>query len=375
VITRNLVDIIASDLKERKKIVLVYGARQVGKTTLIKALIKKLNLKTLSINADLTVYHTIFSSRDLKLMSDLIDDHRLLFIDEAQNIPDIGLNLKILYDEMPDLKIIVSGSSSFDLANELSEPLTGRTQTYHLHPLSLSEIRKEKSVFDIGQELENYLIYGLYPEVYSLGSKRAKISHLRELVSSYLYKDILQLSNIKHSDKLYKLLKLIAYQLGNEVSIQELAQQLSMSHDTVNSYIDLLEKSFVLMRLSGLSKNLRKEISKKDKIYFTDLGIRNTLIENYNSLENRTDVGPLWENFLFMERQKKKSYDPIYANQYFWRTYDGAEIDYVEERDGTFYGFEFKWSGRKRNAPKSWLEAYGGTWVEVNRENYLEFVL
>lgn len=366
---------IANQLFDNQKVVVVFGARQVGKTTMLKQLIKQLSFKTLQINADQTVYNEVFSSRDLSKMQEIIGDNELLFIDEAQNITNIGINLKILHDEMPALKIIVSGSSSFELANQIKEPLTGRTATFHLYPLSLLELKNEMTVFELKSKLESFLIYGMYPGVYTLNTREKKIAHLTELVSAYLYKDVLQLSNIKHSDKIYKLLKLLAYQIGNEVSIHELAKQLSMSHETVNSYIDLLEKGFIIHRVSAYSKNLRKEVSKKDKIYFTDVGIRNALINNYNSFENRTDVGALWENFLFIERRKKMEYHSIFGQSFFWRLYSGAELDYVEEREGRLFGYEFKWKGRKKNPPKSWLDNYDSTFEIIDRENYFDFVV
>jgi len=375
VILRQFQQNIIDQLSDNHKVIVVFGARQVGKTTLINQLIDYLKIKTLKINADQTVYHDVLSSRDLSKMQELIGEHELLFIDEAQNIPNIGINLKILHDEMPELKIIVSGSSSFELANRIKEPLTGRTATFHLYPLALKELKNEMTVFKLKNKLESLMVFGMYPGVYTLSTNEKKINHLTELVSSYLYKDVLQLSNIKHSDKIYKLLKLLAYQIGNEVSIQELATQLAMSHETVNSYIDLLEKGFIIHRVSAYSKNLRKEVSKKDKIYFTDVGIRNALINNYNSLDNRTDVGALWENFLFMERRKKMEYDSIHAQSFFWRLYSGAELDYVEEREGKLFGYEFKWGGRKKNPPKSWLNSYDSTFEIINRENYFDFVV
>ena len=366
---------IIKQLTDNHKVVVVFGARQVGKTTLIKQIIEKISLKTLHINADQTRYHEVLSSRDLNKMQSLIGDNELLFIDEAQNIPNIGINLKILHDEMPELKIIVSGSSSFELANRIKEPLTGRTVTFHLYPLALLELKNEMTEFELKDKIEEFLIFGTYPGVYTLNTTTKKIKHLVELISSYLYRDVLQLSNIKHSDKIYRLLKLLAYQIGSEVSIHELAKQLGMSHETVNSYIDLLEQGFIIHRLSAYSRNLRKEVSKRDKIYFTDTGIRNALINNFNTLTNRTDVGALWENFLFIERQKKMEYHAVHGQPFFWRLYSGAELDYIEERDGKLFGYEFKWGGRKKNPPKSWLDNYDSTFEIINKENYFDFII
>ncbi|MEL7123435.1 MAG: DUF4143 domain-containing protein, partial [Bacteroidota bacterium] len=255
-------------------------------------------------------------------------------------------------------------------------PLTGRTRTYRLFPVAIKELRTQNSRFELNQKLNHFLLFGLYPEVIGLSSVSEKIELLRELTSSYLYKDVLQLSSIKHSDKIYRLLKMLALQLGAPVSLHEIGQALEMSHNTVGNYIDLLEKGFVIFRLGGYSNNLRKEMNKMNKIYFYDLGIRNMLINNFNSLENRLDVGALWENFLIVERMKKLEYEPIFANSYFWRQYSGAELDYVEQKDGQLFGFEFKYGKKKPKPPKSWLATYKeASYQLVNRENYLDFIL
>ena len=367
---------ILRSINDDNKIIVIYGARQVGKTTLINNLLNKTSKKIIKINADIEKYNTIFSSRNLNLMTEVIDNNELLFIDEAQNIKDIGINLKILHDSLPKLKIIVTGSSSFELANKIKEPLTGRTKTFHLYPISVEELRKTKSIFDIKNNLENYMLYGMYPEIRTIKSTKNKIAHLRELASAYLYRDVLQLAHIKHSDKIHKLLKLLAFQMGSLVSIHELSKQLKMSFETVNNYIDLLEKGFILFRLSGYSGNLRKEVTKMDKIYFYDLGIRNMLIDNFNNLEFRHDKGALWENFLIMERIKKISYHNEFSNNYFWRTYSGAELDYIEETNGQLNGYEFKWKSNKARKPKTWLENYSNSsFTLINNDNFLDFIL
>lgn len=371
---------ILSEITERvlsfNKIVIIYGARQVGKTTLAKELIESLPFKTLQINADELRYQTILSSRDLSQMQRLVEGYELVFIDEAQRIPDIGINLKILHDAMPELKVVVTGSSSFELANKTKEPLTGRTWTYELFPISVGELRNDLNPFELDEKLEELLLYGSYPDIFSLKNINDKTDYLRELSSSYLYKDILELSSIRHADKLSKLLQLLAFQIGSEVSLNELGNALEMSKETVASYIDLLEKSFVLFRLSGFSRNLRKEVSKMDKIYFYDLGVRNALIENFQPLHLRTDVGGLWENFLIIERYKRNHYGNQRANTYFWRTYTGAELDYVEETAGKINGFEFKFRKKKAKIPASWAENYpeAGFGV-INKENYQDFIL
>ena len=301
---------------QSNKIIILYGPRQVGKTTLVKEIIYN-RPNTLSVNADQLIYNDIFSSRDLKKMQELIGSNTLLFIDEAQNIRDIGINLKILHDEMPNLRIIVTGSSSFELANKVQEPLTGRTKTYRLYPISAQEIIEKTSVFDFKNQIEPLLIYGMYPEILGTLGSVEKIDRLNELTSTYLYKDILQLSGIKHADKIRKLLQMLAFQIGSTVSINEIARALEMSQETVANYIDLLEKGFIIFKLTGFSGNLRKEVVKMNKIYFYDLGVRNNIINNFNPISMRNDIGMLWENFLILERMKKNQYHRIRINTYF----------------------------------------------------------
>jgi uncharacterized protein len=373
---RVLVQNIEQQLSKSRKVITILGPRQVGKTTLLNKLLDKTTLVYKRLNADLQSSIDVLSSRDLNKLKELVDGIELLVIDEAQNVPDIGMSLKILYDEIPELKIIVTGSSALELANKTKEALTGRTRTFYMYPMSLLELKKTYNTFDLRQQLESYLRYGMYPEVLTIQHVTDKKQHLLELTSSYLYKDILQLSNIRHSDKIHKLLKLLAFQIGQLVSVQEIAVTLKISHETVNDYIDLLEKGFIVKRLSGFNRNLRKEVSKMDKIYFYDLGVRNMLIENFNALDSRIDVGALWENFLFMERQKKTAYHAIAHTPYFWRTYSGAELDYVEERDGKLFGYEFKWNNKKARIPKTWLETYDTASFElINQDNYFDFVL
>jgi uncharacterized protein len=373
---RSISPFIKEDIEAFRKIIILYGPRQVGKTTLVREVLSGLPFKVIEINADQFKYNEILSSRDLNKMKELIGNHELLFIDEAQNISNIGINLKILHDNLPDLKIIATGSSSFELANQLKEPLTGRTWTYRLYPVALSELAEQFTPFELKDRLESFMLYGMYPEILNLEGREMKIRALRELASAYLYKDILQLSNIKHSDKIVKLLKMLAFQAGSLVSLHELGKSLEMSHETVNNYIDLLEKGFIVYRLTGFSRNLRKEVNKMSKIYFYDTGIRNMLIENFNPIDLRLDSGALWETFLISERLKKSEYQRIYSNKYFWRTYSGAELDLVEEREGKLFGYEFKWKSGKFKPPATWLETYDNALFElVNRDNFLEFVV
>ncbi len=374
-IKRAIKNQIIKKIKSTEKIAIIYGPRQIGKTTLAKKIIKELQLKTLIVNADEAKYIDIFSSRDFNKVNRVINGHELLFIDEAQRIPDIGINLKIIRDRLPDLKIIVTGSSSFELANKVSEPLTGRTWTYNLFPLAILELQNYFSEFEIDEKIEELLIFGSYPEVFTTQNWEDKQKLLEEISKAYLYKDVLKIARIKYADKMKKLLQLLAFQIGSEVSVAEIARQLEINKGTVAEYIDLLEKSFVIFRLSGFNRNLRKEVSKKDKIYFYDLGIRNILIDNLNSLENRNDKGQLWENFLLIERKKYLSYTNKLASQYFWRISTGAELDYVEERAGKLYGYEFKAGNRFAKLPKSWSEHYKGAESKtINRENYLKFI-
>lgn len=375
IIKRAILEPILNKLAHSNKIVIIYGARQVGKTTLANQIIAKLNLKTLKINADELKYHDILSSRDLDKMKSLISGYELLFIDEAQRIENIGINLKILADGLPNLKIIVTGSSSFELANKINKPLTGRAWTYNLFPLSFLELAGEYNNFEINNQLDNVLIYGTYPEVFTTENLIDKKGLLEELTNSYLYKDVLALEEIKKSDKIYKLLQLLAFQIGNEVSVNELAVTLELSNATVKKYLDLLEKTFVIFRLPALSKNPRKEIAKKDKIYFFDLGVRNVLIGNFNALTDRNDQGALFENFLMAERFKKIKYQELSANGYFWRAYTGSEVDYIEEMAGKYYAYEFKYGKKQAKLPNKLISDYGRPEFKlINRDNYLEFI-
>ena len=375
-IARLLTQTIRKRLIESHKIIILYGPRQVGKTTMVRSLIQELPYKSLMVNADELVYQTVLSSRDLAQMKLLVEGYELLFIDEAQRIPDVGINLKILHDALPHLKIITTGSSSFDLANRTKEPLTGRTWTYELFPISVGELRQQQNTFLLQQRLGELLRFGAYPDTLQQPNASDKIQYLRELSSAYLYKDVLEMATIRYAQKLRKLLQLLAFQIGSEVSANELGNALGMSKDTVNTYIDLLEKAFVVFRLSGFSRNLRKEISKMDKIYFYDLGIRNVVIDNFKPLDLRTDTGALWENFLVMERRKRNAYAGQFATTHFWRTYTGAELDYIEETDGQLMGYEFKFSRKTAKPPASWTETYPEAGFSIiNQDNYMSFIL
>ena len=355
--------------------VILYGPRQSGKTTLCREVLSEISLRTLSINADEQRYIDVLSSRDSRKLLSFVQGYDLLFIDEAQRIRDIGINLKILTDSLPGLKILVTGSSSLDIAQSVSEPLTGRYWAYHLYPIATGELKNHFNDFELGERLEERLVWGSYPEIFHYDSAHERESYLRHLSGDYLYKDILMSGGVRNADNIRRLLKLLAFQIGSEASLNELAQQLDMSKETVWRYIDLLEKSFVLIRLGGFSRNLRKEVTKSQKYYFVDTGVRNSMIENFNGLSGRNDVGALWENFLISERLKRNAYRQAGTQSYFWRTYTGAEIDYIEEGAGKLMGYEFKWGQKKARVPKSWSEQYPeSSWQIVDRDHWLDFV-
>lgn len=370
---------LSEDLKEGRKIIILYGSRQVGKTTLVNEIIRRLDYSSLVINADSGEHLEVLSSRDLGRLKRLIGNRELLFIDEAQRIPDIGINLKIIHDGMPEKRVIVSGSSSLDLANRTIEPLTGRTWTYTLFPISLKEWQEYRGHDEYLSEsqLEELMLFGSYPEVMNIVGRERKIQYLHELRRSYLYKDVLALGNIRYPEKLDQLVQLLAYHVGQLVSIQELASNLQINRDAVINYINLLEKAFVIFKLPGFSRNLRKEIVKMSKIFFYDVGIRNAVINNFRSLHLRNDTGNIWENFLIAERKKWLAYNHSYANTFFWSTYTGAKVDYIEEKDGQLNGFEFKWNPRKyrtRYAP--WVNAYpDATYACVTPDQLGEWLL
>ena len=358
----------------KNKVIIIYGARQVGKTTLVKRIFDKYNDKKLYLNCELLSVQRGLSMPEAEKLKSYLGENKLIILDEAQKIANIGLILKILIDTYPDIQIIATGSSSFDLANKINEPLTGRTHTFILYPFSISEVKQRNSRFGIEAKLENILRFGFYPEVFFLSEDDAR-SRLDEISSNYLYKDILSFEGVKKSSVIVNLLQLLALQLGNEVSYSEIARQLGISRLTVQKYLNLLEQSFVIFSLRSFSRNLRKEISKSVKIYFYDLGIRNSLIQNFNQLEIRNDRGALWENFCIMERIKRNSNNRIFANYYFWRTYTQKEIDYIEERDGKLFAFEFKWNADKKKISQEFLNTYGDSEFEtINRENYWDFV-
>jgi len=358
------------------KVLVLFGARQVGKTTLIKNMLSSLDCRWRLESGDNILVHEALSEQSFPKLLSFVEGLDLLAIDEAQRIPGIGRVLKIWTDQVPQLRIIVTGSSSFELAGQIGEPLTGRKRTLIMYPVSMLELAKESSAYELSTRLEEFLVYGTYPAVLTASTGAEKREILEELVGSYLLKDVLELERVRASKTLLDLLRLLAYQIGSEVSANELAQKLSIDGKTVARYLDLLEKSFVLFSLRGYSGNLRKEITRKNKYYFLDLGIRNALIANFNSPDKRDDKGALWENFLIVERLKTRSYRSLYANPYFWRTWDQKEIDLIEERDGVLHSYEFKWKPQTGIAPRDFTEAYPGSpFTVVHHENWHEFLL
>lgn len=362
-------------LLKPKKAVIVYGPRRCGKTTLLEHFIQGIKEDCLLVTGEDINIHDYLSSQSVEKLKSFIGKKKILIIDEAQKIKNIGLNIKLILDHIPKIKVIASGSSSFDLAQQMGEPLTGRKFTLKMFPLSQLEINNIENKAETASHLEERLIYGSYPEVVLIQDNLSRKTYLRELVSSYLYKDILELDGLRHSSKIIKLLQLLSFQIGKEVSYDELGRQLGLSKNTIDRYLDLLGKSFVIFELRGFSRNLRKEVSKNPRYYFYDIGVRNALINNFNPLSIRDDIGMLWENYIVVERLKKQEYLSKHANNYFWRTYDRKEIDLIEERNGKLYGYEIKWKNKKVKPPKEWLKAYKNSKYQlINKSNYLEFI-
>jgi uncharacterized protein len=365
-----------SEYIQAGKVLVIYGPRRVGKTTLVAEYLKNIDKKyRLESGENIAIQH-LLSSGDFSLLDEFALGYDLIVIDEAQYVPGVGAWLKILIDRHPHLAIIATGSSSFDISKQIWEPLTGRKKTITLYPISQSELYSAYGPYDTKAELENVLIYGSYPEVLEIESRREKSEYLRELTQSSLLKDILALENVKNSKTLLDLLKLLAFQIGSEVSHNELATTLGINTKTVARYIDLLEKTYIIFALTPYSRNLRNAISKKNKYYFYDLGIRNAIISQFQPLDTRNDIWWLWENFCTLERRKLLSYTRDYANTYFWRLYNGQEVDYLEEKDGTISGYEYKWKPARSSPPRDWYEYYpDSAFITIHRDNYLEFVV
>jgi uncharacterized protein len=356
------------------KVIVVMGPRQVGKTTLVRSLVEEGHGPYLWLNADeIDVQQQLTDATSPKLKG-IFGSYKIIVIDEAQRVRNIGLTLKIAADMLPEYQVIATGSSAFELANEIVEPLTGRKHEFHLFPISFEEMAEGSSVWEEARSIEHRLVYGWYPNVVS--RQGSEVDILSDLTGSYLYKDILALGIIKRPEVLVKLIQALALQAGSEVSYHELGQTVGADNQTVERYIDLLERSFIIFRLSALRRNLRTELKKSRKIYFYDNGVRNAVIRQYGPVENRADRGALWENFLVSERLKWLHYHGHYANRYFWRTLSQQEIDYVEEWGGAIDAFQFKWKPTDKLAlPESFVKAYQVRQSKVvHRENFTEFV-
>lgn len=372
----NINRVIEKNIKSRvfkgKTIVLI-GPRQTGKTTLIQSVLNA-HGEFLFFNGDDQSVRHLLENTDTLQLKRLIGKHNLVFIDEAQRIKNIGLTSKIIHDQFKNVQLILSGSSALDLSNAINEPLTGRTWEYQLFPISWEEFQNQTGYLDAHRQLNDRLIYGMYPEVINNVGEEQEV--LKTLTNSYLYKDILALTNIKKPEVLERLLQALAYQMGAEVSYNELSRLLGVNKETISSYIQLLEKAFVVFRLNPLSRNLRNEIKTNRKIYFYDNGVRNSVISAFNDIELRSDKRALWENFLISERIKYLSYHNIYCNYYFWRTKQQQEVDWIEEKDLKIYAYEFKWNGKKKiKFPEKFVNGYQAQTQIIDRDNFMDFVM
>jgi hypothetical protein len=359
------------------RVLVIYGPRRVGKTTLLQTFLAGTTRRYKLDSGDNVRTQQILSSQDFRQVLAYIEGYDLLAIDEAQAIPNVGMGLKIVVDQAPHMRVVVTGSSSFELAGQIGEPLTGRKRTLTLYPIAQAELLSLYNRHELREKLEEFLVFGTYPEVLLTATRQGKIDIITEIAHAYLLKDILAFDRVKSSRTLLDLVRLLAFQVGSPVSLTELASRLHVDVKTIQRYLGLLEKAFVIIRLGGFSRNLRDEVTSKARYYFFDAGIRNAVIAQFNGLDQRNDVGQLWENFIFVERLKRRTYFGPYANMYFWRTYDQQEIDLVEEREGRLFGYECKWSSRKAPAPPSrWLSAYPeATYTVVHPDNYLDFIL
>lgn len=368
--SRLLSDRIKKRIDSRKAIVVI-GPRQVGKTTLLEKILESKDY--LLLDGDDPKTRTLLTEPNSEQIRAILGKAKYVFIDEAQRIEGIGLTMKIIIDRFKNVQLFVSGSSSFDLSNKINEPLTGRKWEYQLFPISWEEYENKHGYLFAEQSLENRLLYGFYPDV--LNNVGDEISILRNLVNSYLYKDILSYADIRKPEVLDKLVQALALQIGSEVNYSELAQIVNVDKNTISKYIDILEKGYIIFKLSSFSRNVRNEIKTNKKIYFYDNGIRNMVIGNFNPIELRTDKGALWENFLISERIKQNEYKQSLARTYFWRTKQQQEVDFVEEVGEKISGFEFKWQKKNQKLPKTFTETYNAETKIIDRENFREFVI
>ena len=355
------------------KVIILYGPRQVGKTALVKEIQKKNLSNSIYFNCDEPDIREKLENKTSTFLKELIGDKKIIIIDEAQRVKNIGITLKLIIDNFKDVQVIATGSSSFDLANKTTEPLTGRKYEFYLYPFSIEELNPEKNKIEIDRTIENRMIYGLYPEVIIKSAEAEE--NIKLIAKSYLYKDILQYQNIKNPNILEKLLQSLALQVGNEVSYNELSNFLDIDKKTVANYIEILKKAFVIFELKPFSRNLRNELRKLRKIYFFDNGVRNALINNFNSLDRRNDAGQLWENFIISERVKINSNHGNDYNMYFWRTHDKKEIDYLEEKNGKLYGYKIKLGSGRLSGVKLFLDTYPDSELKViKKDNYNELI-
>ncbi len=373
-IPRILLELVEKRLSDQKAIILL-GPRQVGKTTLLKHLVTKLNQDHLWWNGDETDIRQMLEEPTSTMLKSLIGSHNLVIIDEAQRIANIGLCIKLIYDNLPDVKVIATGSSAFELANQINEPLTGRKWEYNMFPISFEEMVNHTDLLSEKRLLEHRLIFGYYPEILNQPGNERPI--LNQLSDSYLFKDILVWERVQKPDRLEALVQALALQLGNEVSYLELSGLSGLDKETVERYILLLERAFIVFRLRSFHRNHRTELKKSRKIYFYDNGLRNSIINNFNPIDLRSDKGALWENFLVTERMKRLHYNQIFVNRYFWRTHEKQEIDYIEDRNGILYGYEFKWNpNSKEKFPKTFAKVYPDSQLNlITSANFSNFVM
>ncbi|MEI8048245.1 MAG: ATP-binding protein [Bacteroidota bacterium] len=372
-VQRDLEKTINSRLFKRKVIVIV-GPRQVGKTTLLQLIANSSDKRKLFLNCDEPDIRRKLDLPTSAQLKALIGDAELVFIDEAQRVKDIGITLKLMIDAIPEKQIIVTGSSALELSNSINEPLTGRKYEYKLFPFSFGELSRERGLLEESRLVEHRMIYGMYPDVVNNQGNEHEI--LTNIASSYLYKDIFEFQDIRKPEIIEKLIQALALQIGNEISFHELSQLVGVDSATIQRYIDLLEKSYIIFHLRSFSRNVRNELKKSRKIYFFDNGIRNALISNFNPLAIRNDVGALWENFLISERMKRNQYSQNFASSYFWRTTQQQEIDYIEENDDLLSCFEFKWNpGKKAYLSSTFSSNYPkSTFKAINQDNFNEFI-
>jgi predicted AAA+ superfamily ATPase len=357
------------------KVAVVYGPRRTGKTTLITQLAATFGARAMLVSAEDIAVRDYLASESIEKLKSFVGAKTLLLIDEAQHIANIGLNLKLLADHVPGLSIVATGSSSFDLARQTGQPLAGRQRTLTILPISQRELNATESRHETTARLEQRLLYGTYPEVITAAGDADRAAYLRELTSSFLFRDILEMEGVRRSDKLLRLLQLLAFQIGHDVSVDSLGQELGISKNTTARYLDLLEKTFIIYARTGFSRNLRKEISKSRRYYFFDNGVRNAVISNFSPLSLRDDTGSLWENYICAERIKRNNALQHFPQSHFWRTHDQQEIDLIEDHDGHLGAYEIKFGNKTPTAPKAWQTAYpNATFQIISRENYLDFI-